>query len=145
MMSPTMNRFTDKLPALAIGSLLVAAFGLVFFTKASNSPIREPDAPASVVRELRFEDRPDGSVAVIDARLNQQIDSISGEAGFARGTLRGFARDRKARGMGPEKPFQLIGRQDGRLTLFDPETGRIVDLESFGPTNAAVFASMLVK
>ena len=32
---------------------------------------------------------------------------------------------------------------DGRLTLVDPGTGRRVDLESFGPTNSAVFAQLL--
>ena len=85
------------------------------------------------------------SVAVIDHRSNRQIDAITGEAGFARGTLRGFARDRRAREIGPGQPLQLMGRADGRLTLFDPATGRIVDLESFGPTNAAVFARFLNK
>jgi putative photosynthetic complex assembly protein len=80
---------------------------------------------------------------VIDAKTGRSIDAITGEAGFARGTLRGFARDRRARGIGPEAPLQLMGRADGRLTLFDPATGRIVDLESFGPANAAVFARML--
>ena len=41
-------------------------------------------------------------------------------------------------------PSELIGRADGRLTLEDPTTGRRVDLESFGPTNAGVFAQLLV-
>ena len=46
-------------------------------------------------------------------------------------------------GLGAEQPFQLIGRTDGRLTLADPATGQRVDLESFGPTNVAVFARFL--
>jgi hypothetical protein len=37
----------------------------------------------------------------------------------------------------------LIGHADGRLTLLDPMTGTRVDLGSFGPTNAAVFARFL--
>ena len=41
------------------------------------------------------------------------------------------------------QPFKLIARTDGRLTLFDPVTGQRIDLESFGPTNAAVFAPFL--
>jgi hypothetical protein len=79
----------------------------------------------------------------IDAKTRVAFDAITGEAGFARGTLRGFARDRRARGIGPEAPLHLMGRADGRLTLFDPETGRVVDLESFGPVNAAVFKRFL--
>jgi putative photosynthetic complex assembly protein len=132
-------------PALVIGAILLATVTFVVSVRLSGEEIRHPDAAAVVVRELRFEDRPDGSVAVIDAVQNKVIHSITGEAGFLRGTLRGFARDRRARGLGPELAFQLIGRADGRLTLFDPATGRIVDLESFGPVNGAVFAGFLQK
>jgi putative photosynthetic complex assembly protein len=103
-----------------------------------------PDAEAVAVRELRFEDRPDGSIAVIDARAGRELDTVApGSNGFLRGTLRGLARERKRMSLGPEIPFRLLGRSDGRLTLEDPATGRRVDLESFGPTNAAVFARLL--
>jgi putative photosynthetic complex assembly protein len=57
--------------------------------------------------------------------------------------MRGLARERRRQGVGADIPFQLIGRSDGRLTLVDPGTGRRVDLESFGPTNAAVFARLM--
>ena len=74
------------------------------------------------------------------------IDTVApGTNGFLRGTMRGLARERKRQGIGPELPFRLIGRADGRLTLEDPGTGRRVDLESFGPTNAAVFAQLMAS
>jgi putative photosynthetic complex assembly protein len=140
----TPSRFS-RWPVIVIGATLLTVIVLVAAVRLSGTDIRNPDAAAVVVRELRFEDRPDGSVAVIDAVQNKVIHSVTGEAGFLRGTLRGFARDRRARGLGPEQAFHLIGRADGRLTLFDPATGRIVDLESFGPTNSAVFAGFLLK
>ena len=68
---------------------------------------------------------------------------MTGENGFFRGALRGLARERRRAGLGSEQPFQLIGRADGRLTLTDPATGQRIDLESFGPTNAAVFARFM--
>jgi hypothetical protein len=37
----------------------------------------------------------------------------------------------------------LIARPDGRLTLVDPVTDQRIDLESFGPTNAGKFATLL--
>jgi hypothetical protein len=52
-------------------------------------------------------------------------------------------RERKLRGLASDAPLQLISRADGRLTLSDPATGSRIDLESFGSTNAAVFARWL--
>ena len=127
----------------AVCALLLVALVGVATVRWTGEDIRTPDAAAKVTRELRFEDRPDGSVAVIDARSGAVVDTVTGEAGFFRGTLRGLARERRRMGLGAEQPFQLIGRTDGRLTLVDPATGQRVDLESFGPTNVAVFARFL--
>jgi putative photosynthetic complex assembly protein len=68
---------------------------------------------------------------------------VQGEQGFLRGALRALSRERRARGLGSEQPFQLVARPDGRLTLIDPVTDQRIDLESFGPTNAGKFASLL--
>jgi len=120
-------------------ALLAVAFVRITGVGATHTP----DAAALVVREFRFEDRPDGSIAVIDALDGVQVETVTGANGFLRGTLRGLARERKRQGVGAEQAFRLTARADGRLTLEDPATGRRVDLESFGPTNAAVFAQML--
>ena len=130
-------------PLWLIGALLLAALAGVAGVRLSGTEIREPDAAAVAQRSLRFEDRRDGSVAVLDARSGRQIESIHGEAGFLRGTLRAMARERRKQGLGAEPAFELIARADGRLTLSDPATGERVDLESFGPTNAGVFARLL--
>jgi putative photosynthetic complex assembly protein len=76
---------------------------------------------------------------VINYKTGKQIDSIEGEAGFVRGSLRGLAQERKRRGLDSGPPFELIYRSDGRLTLVDTATQRMLDLESFGPANASSF------
>ncbi len=128
--------------AAALVLFSLASVGLVRLT--GNGPDQRRAAePSSMERPLRFEDRPDGSIAVVDGRTGQLVASVQGEQGFLRGALRALSRDRRARGLGPEQPFQLIARPDGRLTLVDPITDQRIDLESFGPTNAGVFASLL--
>lgn len=134
---------STRWPLVVVLGGLCALIAWVAAVKQAGEPIREPDAAPMMVRELVFEDRSDGSIAVIDAVRGTQIDAITGEAGFARGTLRGFARERRAQGIGAQAPLRLIGRSDGRLTLMDPATGRVVDLESFGAVNAEVFGRML--
>jgi putative photosynthetic complex assembly protein len=128
---------------VGIALLLAASVLMVAAVRLSGVEMREPDAPALITRSLRFEDRPDGSIAVIDAPSGRQVESISGEQGFLRGALRALARERRSRGLGAEQPFELIARSDGRLTLHDRATGERIDLESFGPTNAGAFARLL--
>jgi len=137
---------TDNMPRgplWAIGAVLLAVLVGVAGVRLSGQSIRAPDAAAVATRSLRFEDRNDGSVAVLDARSGAQIAAVHGEAGFLRGALRAMARERRKQGLGSAPPFELIARADGRLTLADPATGERVDLESFGPTNAGAFARLL--
>jgi putative photosynthetic complex assembly protein len=95
--------------------------------------------------DLRFEDRADGAVLVYDSGDGSLAYTIEpGTNGFVRGVLRGLVRDRRADHIGSTPPFRLTRWANGRLSLDDPSTGRHVDLEVFGPTNAAAFADILV-
>jgi putative photosynthetic complex assembly protein len=138
--------------------VLLAAGGIIAFTLISVALVRitgnGPDqlrkagigleqTAGAIDRPLRFEDRTDGSIAVTDARTGQLVARVSGEQGFVRGALRALARERKARGIGAEAPFELVSRPDGGLTLSDPVTQQRVELRSFGPTNAGAFAPLL--
>ena len=130
------------LGAAALVLFSLASVGLVRLT--GNGPDQRRAAePSTVQRPLRFEDRPDGSIVVVDGRTGELVASVQGEQGFLRGALRALSRERRARGLGPEQPFELIARPDGRLTLVDPVTEQRIDLESFGPTNAGKFATLL--
>ena len=135
--------FLSPVAKVLIASLMSIILILVFINSRDLSKVREPDASPAQVLQLRFEDRPDGSIAIIDYKTGKQIDAVQGEAGFVRGTLRGLAQERKRRGLDSGPPFELIYRADGRLTLSDTATGRMVDLESFGPTNAGSFYRLL--
>ncbi|MFN7752217.1 MAG: photosynthetic complex assembly protein PuhC [Pseudomonadota bacterium] len=129
---------------VAVGIVLAVAVTAVGYARLTGLEVREPDARAVAIRDLRFEDGADGSVVVIDAASGAQVERIAGEQGFLRGALRALARERRMRGQGAAQPFQLIARADGRLTLADPVTGHRIDLESFGPANAGVFARLLL-
>jgi putative photosynthetic complex assembly protein len=139
-MRATARNLIPRGPLLGLSVLLGATVIAIAWARLSGVSTRVPDAATLSVRELRFEDTPQGDVAVIDAKSGARIETVSGEQGFLRGTLRGLARERKRRDLGREQAFHLIARADGRLTLADPATGQRIDLESFGPTNAAVFA-----
>ena len=143
MSTPENKDFLSPVAKVLIAALMSIILLLVFINSRDLSKVREPDASPAQVLQLRFEDRPDGSIAIIDYKTGKQIDAVQGEAGFVRGTLRGLAQERKRRGLDSGPPFELIYRADGRLTLSDTATGRMVDLESFGPTNAGSFYRLL--
>ena len=131
-------------PLLAAGALigcsLIAAASARFVGHGQDAHT----VAAAQSRELRFEDRPDGSVAVFDARSGALARTLApGADGFVRATLRTMAHERQRRGAGPEVPFELARYADGRLVLADRVSGRSVDLEAFGSTNMAAFARLL--
>ena len=122
---------------------MFASLALVAVVRWSGAEIRHADSPSQQVRLLRFEDRPNGDIGVVNAQTGADVAQFSGEQGFLRGALRAMARERKRRDLGPMEPFELHARTDGRLTLIDPATHMRLDLESFGPTNAGLFAQLL--
>lgn len=130
-------------------SLTITAVAV--FRIAGIEPIaRVPEPTETVeVRELRFEDRPNGSVAVYEYeddgpdRLVHLVDS--GAGGFIRGILRSLTRARRASGIGNEHPFRLLLQADGRLLLEDPATEQRIYLQAFGPTNVESFRLLLAS
>lgn len=134
---PGLNR-----PMAWIGVVLLAVLVAVGLARWSGLDPRTPDAAVQWQRSLFFSDLPDGDIAVLDASTGQSVARFAGEQGFLRSTLRALVRERLREHMGADAPFLLIGRTDGRLTLLDPATQQRIDLESFGPSNYAVFASL---
>ena len=125
-----------------IGVVLLAVLVAVGLARWSGLDPRTPDAPVQWQRSLYFSDLPDGNIAVLDASNGQSVARFAGEQGFLRSTLRALVRERRRENIGADAPFVLIGRTDGRLTLLDPTTQQRIDLESFGPSNYAVFAGL---
>lgn len=130
----------------------IGAVALVLFAVAGVSTLsveRYADLPPVAVLEQRallFQDRPDGSVAVLSASDGTLVHSVPpGGDGFIRGTMRGLNRERVMSGIAPETPFELTRYADGRFELRDTATGRKIDLRAFGATNTAAFERLLTS
>lgn len=129
------------------GALLLASIVLAGVARSSRLAEAEratatATAPQSI--DVRFEDRAGGALAVLDARTGVELHVVAPATnGFVRGVLRGMFRTRKLEAMSKEAVFRLSREADGRLSLVDPESGRRVDLDSFGPTNSESFATIL--
>ncbi len=98
-----------------------------------------------LTRDLVFTDQGDGTVMITDAATGAEVAALPrGEGGFVRVVLRGLVDERlRSEAAGVEAPFRLTRWSDGRLSLADPATGRLIALDAFGPTNAGAFARFL--
>ena len=132
-------------PLTLVGLAMLGSLAFTAWHQYQKAHAPEPPPVVAVLdsRQLLFRDARDGSVEVIDARTREPLEPIVGEAGFARGVLRGLAQARLRQGGTPAEPFELRAESAGSLRLLDPVTGRSVDLTVFGPANAAVFQSYL--
>lgn len=130
---------------IAAGVLVLSSLIMVSIARLTGyQPERPPPSAVVESHDLRFEDRADGAVLVYTADEQLAYTILPGTNGFVRGVLRGLVRERRADHVGPTPPFRLTRWADGRLSLDDPSTGRHVDLEVFGETNAGAFADILV-
>lgn len=146
MSDPFRDRPFPRGALIAAGALIGVSFLIAGGARLTGiGTTTSPTSSSVESRSIRFEDRRNGSVGVYDARSNRVIVELEpGTNGFVRGVLRGFARDRRSRGIGAAPPFRLTRWADGRLSLRDMATGREIDLDPFGPTNAGAFAKMLI-
>lgn len=95
-------------------------------------------------RDLRFVDLGHGNVAIYDWPGGELVATLdAGTDNFIRGVIRGLARERRGIGAGDGEPFRITRFDNGRLTLEDRVTGRVLVLEAFGATNARAFGRLL--
>lgn len=146
MSDPFADRPFPRGALFGAAALVVASLIAVASARVSDVGItRMPQSAAVVTRQLRFEDRLDGAVAVYDTGQGDRLVELlpPGTNGFLRGVMRGMARERRRGGIGPMPPFELTRWADGRLSILDPTTGMHVNLEVFGSTNVGVFVNLL--
>lgn len=136
---PPAHEMVSRRALLTIGVTLASVLGGVALVQLSGHGPKRQDGPILSRRFLRFEDLPDGGILVLDHASSQRLAVMAGEQGFLRGVLRSLMRERRRSGHDLRAPLELLARPEGRLTLSDPSTGQRIDLESFGPSNLAVF------
>jgi putative photosynthetic complex assembly protein len=128
-------------------AFVIAAAAMVRLTGVGG--VEMPFAPVVEARELIFEDMGDGVTLVAlpgpDGADREAVVGLlhSGVDGFAMGVMRGMVRDRNAREIPLNRPYQLALLEDGRLVFRDPEVGTEIDLRAFGPTNLGSFVPLL--
>ncbi len=127
--------------ALLLGCMTVIALAARSFPHGGTPPHATPIR----IADLLMQDNPNGSVTVTQAGTGLPVTTLQPETNaFVRVLLTGLVRERRREGEGSHAiPFRLTRWSDGRLTVDDSATGRLIELEAFGHTNEAAFARLL--
>ncbi|MEM6543319.1 MAG: photosynthetic complex assembly protein PuhC [Pseudomonadota bacterium] len=135
-----MNRGMQFLAAfafLALAATLVARLTGYTTGLPENSQLLES-------RSLIFDDVSKGVIQVFDANTRELILTAGpGEEVFLRTVMRGLAQRRQLVSSNTGAPFQLARFSDGRLVVHDEISGERIELNAFGPDNAAAFDRLL--
>jgi putative photosynthetic complex assembly protein len=135
-----------------IGAAVLIAFAIMaaaVVRLTGKGGVEMPYAPVVEARELVIEDIGNGvTMVTLPGPAGADREAVvgllkSGEDGFAMGMMRGMVRDRNARDLPLDAPYQLALLEDGRLVFRDPSVGTEIDLRAFGPTNLASFTPLL--
>ncbi|MFO1151812.1 MAG: photosynthetic complex assembly protein PuhC [Alsobacter sp.] len=146
--SPSRRGPIERFPRWPLYSALALIGFSIAATFVSNTwdigTVKTPVTYPLEIRDVRFLVADDDTITVLDGAGGETIKVIAPNTeGFIHGSLRGLSRDRKLRGLAYDLPYRIIRWDDGRLTLSDTATGMRVQLDPFGPTNAAAYAQFL--
>ncbi len=133
------------IPFAVIGLPLAAILCIAIMVRLSAPGGMSPAATPLRTADLVMQDRDDGSIAVLQADDRHLIDVVPPASnGFLRVMLAGLVRERRREGVGaPSLPFHLTRWSDGRLTIDDTATHKLIELNAFGPAGIAAFARLL--
>ncbi len=147
---------TEKFPKGAlyaaaglIGISLVLVFSVRsgFIEGRPTTPELRAENQIAKIKEKRltFADREDGALVIADAATGVPtvILEPGSNTGFIRGVMRGLMRERRLKETARDGSVTITEWADGALTLTDNETGRIIELGSFGPDNRRAFDAVL--
>ncbi len=132
--------------AITLALAMSVSFGF-FERQAVPENVRaERGVELADTRAIKFNDSADGSIWVADAQSGDELARFpQGEGGFVRATARAMVYNRQRHDLGPAVPFELIEWNDGTMTLRDSQTGRAVELASFGSKTHEIYQDILVK
>ena len=94
-------------------------------------------------REIALEIGEDGETLILDEAGNVLLSYSKEQENFVSTVTKVLERDRKKNGISENSNVVLRLSQDNRLSIYDPQTEREIDLAGFGQSNIQVFYDIL--
>lgn len=126
--------------ALMGGALLLTALAVL-----SDRPLEGTlsESPVAAERLVVLAGSREGDARVLDTGGAVLARASDDRMGFVGVIWRSLERKRMLAGADMAAPVRLVRREDGHVTILDPETGWSVPLIGYGADNVAAFARLL--
>ena len=143
--SETRDHPIPKALLRAVLALLVSILVLVAYARLTDRPLeaQPPDGAIVAERVISLKGTQSGAALILDEEGAVLAQYAPGDGGFVSTVDRVIRRERLRNGVASDGAVHLRMREGERLSVYDPSTGREIELEAFGRDNAAEFEQLL--
>ena len=136
--------FNSSLPLFIICTLILFIAFAAVFRMSDLHPYSIPkQLDIKAEKEILLKIGEDGETLIIDGDGNVLVSYSKEQENFVSTVTKVLERDRKKVGIfGRSNVFLRLSDND-RLSIFDPQTGREIDLAGFGDGNIQIFFNIL--
>ena len=133
-----------SLPLIIICFLVLLITFVAVFRISDSSPFTiSEQINVKVEREIALEIGEEGETLILDEAGNVLLSYSKEQENFVSTVTKVLERDRKKNGISENSNVVLRLSQDNRLSIYDPQTEREIDLAGFGQSNIQVFYDIL--
>ena len=134
----------SSLPLLVVCSLILIVVFVFIFRASDLQPYSiSKDLNIKAERDITLEIGGNGETLILDQARNVLLSYSKEQENFVSTVTKVLERDRKKMGILKNSYVVLRLSQDNRLSIFDPQTEREIDLAGFGSANIQVFYDIL--
>jgi len=136
--------FNSSLPLFIICTLILFIAFAAVFRMSDLHPYSIPkQLDIKAEKEILLKIGEDGETLIIDGDGNVLVSYSKEQENFVSTVTKVLERDRKKVGIFGDSNVFLRLSDNGRLSIFDPQTEREIDLAGFGDGNIQVFFNLL--
>ncbi len=138
----------ERIPKVLLRGILIllaTILSLVAFARLTDRPLEAQPPNGAIVSEriIQLQGTVTGAARILDDSGAMIVEYASGQGGFVSTIDRVIRRERLRNGVAKDGIVYVRMREGQRLSIFDPSTGREIELEAFGKDNIAHFEALL--
>lgn len=144
---PYMKEMIPGWAGAAGGILMVVVLvvtTIATMTRDTTATPARAETPVLSSRQVAFEPQPEGVLIVRDADTGAEIAAlVEADGGFVHNVVRVLTKERRRHAVAADMPYRISAYTNGRVSILDLSTGRVIDINAFGATQVESFAALL--